>query len=422
MTNTEIASASKIMFGSTEATAMYIGSTLIWYKQQQSEELPYDCRIEYLEVNGNQHINTGVVASEYPLKLKTEVYINNTSNEKAIWGNNYDQSDSYSSQVISSGQYNGKFFSWGGSTSWQLNGTCSANTWYEVEFGFPDANTKTMVIDGTNYSSNTSNGSAILNENSIYLFFNGRYTNTRMSGRMKYAKLYVGGILVRDFIPVRVGQVGYMYDKITKQLFGNLGTGSFTLGPDIVEVEYLEGTGTQHIITNLYGDNTFEFETKFNITDFASPEDHDSSTIFGARQAYNSDGVQLGTYRRGTVQYAGSLNVFGTLGSLNTDYIVSMSSNNIYVNNTLTTSIASYSTFRTPCPITLFALNQNNSITEHFRGKIYYIKLYNKSTSELIADFIPVRVGQVGYMYDKISNKLFGNSGSGTFTLGPDKQ
>ena len=32
MTSTEIASASKIMLGTTEATAMYIGSILIWQK------------------------------------------------------------------------------------------------------------------------------------------------------------------------------------------------------------------------------------------------------------------------------------------------------------------------------------------------------------------------------------------------------
>ena len=33
MTSTEIANASKIMLGSTEATAMYIGNTLIWEPQ-----------------------------------------------------------------------------------------------------------------------------------------------------------------------------------------------------------------------------------------------------------------------------------------------------------------------------------------------------------------------------------------------------
>jgi len=34
-----------------------------------------------------------------------------------------------------------------------------------------------------------------------------------------------------------------MYDKVSGQLFGNLGTNSFVLGPDIVEIEYLESSG-----------------------------------------------------------------------------------------------------------------------------------------------------------------------------------
>jgi hypothetical protein len=38
-----------------------------------------------------------------------------------------------------------------------------------------------------------------------------------------------------------------------------------------------------------------------------------------------------------------------------------------------------------------------------------------------IADFIPVRVGQVGYMYDKVSGTLFGNAGTGSFILGSDR-
>ena len=34
-------------------------------------------------------------------------------------------------------------------------------------------------------------------------------------------------------IPVRVGQVGYMYDKVSRELFGNQGSGNFTLGNDV---------------------------------------------------------------------------------------------------------------------------------------------------------------------------------------------
>jgi hypothetical protein len=40
-------------------------------------------------------------------------------------------------------------------------------------------------------------------------------------------------VLIRDIIPVRVGNVGYMYDNVSGQLFGNAGTGNFILGNDI---------------------------------------------------------------------------------------------------------------------------------------------------------------------------------------------
>lgn len=44
---------------------------------------------------------------------------------------------------------------------------------------------------------------------------------------------------------------------------------------------------------------------------------------------------------------------------------------------------------------------------------------HRKATGEIL-DLIPVRVGNVGYMYDKVSGQLFGNAGTGDFILGPD--
>jgi hypothetical protein len=41
------------------------------------------------------------------------------------------------------------------------------------------------------------------------------------------------GNILRNFIPVRVGTVGYLFDKVNRQLYGNAGSGAFTLGPDI---------------------------------------------------------------------------------------------------------------------------------------------------------------------------------------------
>ena len=35
-----------------------------------------------------------------------------------------------------------------------------------------------------------------------------------------------------DMIPVRKDGVGYMYDRVSGELFGNQGTGAFLIGPD----------------------------------------------------------------------------------------------------------------------------------------------------------------------------------------------
>lgn len=58
----------------------------------------------------------------------------------------------------------------------------------------------------------------------------------------------------------------------------------------------------------------------------------------------------------------------------------------------------------------------------HINGpncNFYYLKVYD-GNDNLIYDFIPVRVGNVGYLYDKVSGELFGNSGTGSFVLGQD--
>jgi len=51
--------------------------------------------------------------------------------------------------------------------------------------------------------------------------------------KYKYFKIYSGSTLVRDFVPVRIGTTGYMYDKVSRQLFANAGTGRFVLGNDV---------------------------------------------------------------------------------------------------------------------------------------------------------------------------------------------
>ena len=43
-----------------------------------------------------------------------------------------------------------------------------------------------------------------------------------------------GGNKIRDFIPVRKNGIGYLYDKVSGELFGNAsGSGAFTYGSDV---------------------------------------------------------------------------------------------------------------------------------------------------------------------------------------------
>ncbi len=66
----------------------------------------------------------------------------------------------------------------------------------------------------------------------------------------------------------------------------------------------------------------------------------------------------------------------------------------------------------------IFGLGKSN----FFIGKIYGIKIYNgQQFDNLFADLIPVRIGQVGYLYDKISGIMHKNRGEKDFILGKDK-
>jgi hypothetical protein len=70
------------------------------------------------------------------------------------------------------------------------------------------------------------------------MFLFARHRTDTVAGNYAKAKIgavsiTVGGSLVRDYIPVRVGTTGYMYDRVSGNLFGNSGTGSFVLGNDV---------------------------------------------------------------------------------------------------------------------------------------------------------------------------------------------
>lgn len=185
--------------------------------------LPYDAEIEWLYSDGSAYIDTGIEATG-DLFVECEFKIENNTNA-AIAG----------AILNVGGTYNRA----------HLSPTGTQVYWYKDSFL-----TTTVTINNASFyhfTLDTINGTYSVN-NTIVSFSVRDFTCNcnygifaRLSSNMaiqskpsyfKWFKMARNETLLRDFIPVRIGQVGYMYDRVSGELFGNAGTGDFVLGND----------------------------------------------------------------------------------------------------------------------------------------------------------------------------------------------
>lgn len=185
------------------------------------KRLPYDAEVEYLESTGTQFINTGIIATE-DTRVKATLMTLSTGNKnwfggQVMPGNNGFVFNSYSVDKL---EY---CF---GSGGWvRVNVANIVGRIFTVDFG-----KNCLVIDGNtvsipSYKTFDKQSAPI----AIFIRVGGI---AYIEGRLYAFQIYQSGVLVRDFIAVRVGTVGYLYDRVSGQLFGNLGTGDFIIGPD----------------------------------------------------------------------------------------------------------------------------------------------------------------------------------------------
>ena len=112
--------------------------------------------------------------------------------------------------------------------------------------------------------------------------------------------------------------------------------------------------------------------------------------------------------------------IMSDIYKVNMDNIYELELGNYYVKDLTTNEIIVQSEF-----IDDFGNIENTITLNHHstngnsHNKWYYVKIFNNN--RLILDLIPVKKDGIGYMYDKISNQLFSNQGTGNFILGPDK-
>ena len=200
---------------------------------------PYDAEVAYIEANGTQYIDTG-----YMPNYNTKIEIKGRYTYSSMTGSN-----SMHYLFGARDKANILYFDY----LWNYYRVSSKNHYDTApDFGnisgqyfYEDKrNTDIVVVqskdgcyvDGTK-KLDYSNASQFSIDYSLYLLWcnisDGSETSRTPYARMYYAKIWDNDILVRDYIPVRNNGVGYLYDKVSGQLFGNAGTGDFTYGNDI---------------------------------------------------------------------------------------------------------------------------------------------------------------------------------------------
>jgi hypothetical protein len=193
------------------------------------------------------------------------------------------------------------------------------------------------------------------------------------------------------------------------------------------EIEYLQiGSGDYLIYVGILGkpDATIDGYFKF-------VQKNDQQMILGSRASGgNSRFAPINITTAGKFEIS-----FGNWYSTTLDMLTSSITHwkivynsdivEIYKNDTSVYSRSgSYNiTTTAPFQMSLFRPNWYNGVQSAYKAaegtQIGAFKIIQDSVT--VRDYIPVRIGQVGYLYDKVSGTLFGNVLSGAFTLGADK-
>lgn len=215
----------KAFLGTTEVKKICLGSEQVWPVEST---LPYDAEVEYLESSGTQYIDTGIYG-DIELDYEVVAQITGSNQYHNILGDRYSSSSRrYSLMYDKKATTSGGYFN------------CGNSNQVDLPKSYRTSGYLTYKKDGLHiYINNNLIGSfaeqTFTTPNTIIIYGcrnNGALQNS-LAGRISSCSFSRNGVKILDFIPVRVEQVGYMYDKVSGQLFGNAGTGSFVLGNDV---------------------------------------------------------------------------------------------------------------------------------------------------------------------------------------------
>ena len=205
---------------------------------------------------------------------------------------------------------------------------------------------------------------------------------------------------------------------ISKAYLGsNLVWSAATPLPYDAEVEYLESTGTQWIDTGIYGRDGLLAKCRFRLSDTNS-----RNYIFQSRYD-NASFFSLAHTLTSGISVAANTATVMPINVLDMDWHSAEVDTTSYAKKVVydDLEVSTWSLENLNVSVNHIYLFSNHSATTFSRASISYFSIRDTSTDQLLLDLIPVRKDGVGYMYDRVSGQLLGNSGTGDFIIGPDK-
>lgn len=380
--------------------------------------------VEYIESNGRQYIDTGFTPNQ---DTKIDVIFQSATN---VYGNCfYGVRKGVGDTAYISWQSSSEFADNYGSQDTRHLAPNDINKHHLVKDKNKVFYDEELVLTNT-YETFTCEGTLVLfayrntsASASTQIQANGNY-------RIYYFKIWDNGVLVRDFVPVKIIATNEycLFDRLSKALFHNAGTGAFT-GGNKTKVEHIypkikingyellesiEATGSQWIDTGFKPNQDTSIEMSYKTTTTSGG----STLYYGAALNW---GAGYGLYKAQNgvdiyMQYKGYTNIKNSLPSsqFNGTHIIKQDKNKLYSDGELKYTYSAQ-TFQSVNNLLLGDINDHTGSSYTFKGHYYYVKIWDNG--KIIRHFIPVKRlsdNAVG-MYDLVANQFYGSTGTGTF-------
>lgn len=364
-------------------------------------------RVEWIQSDGQQYIDTGIYTNDYGVRCKVQL-----ASGAMAFGGDWNSEKQGSTLYKSYAYYK------------QENTAVSIKNIGEAAYSDISFNRNVIVIDTEPKIITPSAGTTAQMDNSLKLFRTGNegwLNPVRFKDNIVIFEGSTQNVILSLMPVIRLSdsKPGY-YDARSKHFFTNAGTGEFTFGPimlaehEISELEYVGTNGSS------YFDLTYD-SNEYSKSEITAMGNSSTSGSFGQADSTGRFGFAF-NYNGQMTCYVNNSYYTGT-GIYNAEYVKKTITMD-FINRTLSngTSVYAFPTITMVPQSTKYCIGSlliNNGHTENFNGRIYTVRLWNNSI--LTYDMVAASFGTFTGMYDKIGHKLYTSESGTNFTSGPLK-